>query len=134
RRAFRDAASPLPGPVFVSIPMDILDQDDDAPVPPRSSVDRAAVAGGLDQLAARLTSGGRLALVAGEEVGSSPGGVDAFVAVAERLGAPVFGSPLHSVTVFPPTHPLWAGGLAPRADAIRAQLSGYDTVFLVGSH
>jgi benzoylformate decarboxylase len=134
RRAFRDAASAPAGPVFVSIPMDILDQEDDAPVPPVSPIERSAVAGGLDQLAAALTAPGKLALVAGEELGASPGGVDAMVAIAERLGAPVFGSPLHSVTVFPPTHALWAGALAPRADAIRGALSAFDRVFLVGSH
>src|SRR2546423_6604568 len=94
RRAFRDAASAPAGPVFVSIPMDVLDQEDEAPVLPVSPIERAAVAGGLDQLAAALTAPGKLALVAGEELGASPGGVDAMVALAERLGAPVFGSPL----------------------------------------
>src|SRR5438105_7510278 len=81
RRAFRDAASAPAGPVFVSIPMDILDQEDEAPVPPVSPVERGAVAGGLEQLVAALTAPGKLALVAGEEVGASPGGVEARVAV-----------------------------------------------------
>src|SRR5438445_715915 len=82
RRAFRDAASAPAGPVFVSIPMDVLDQEDEAPVLPVSPIERGAVAGGLDQLAAALTAPGKLALVAGEEVGASPGGVEAMVAVA----------------------------------------------------
>src|SRR5438045_4954147 len=34
RRAFHDAASPPAGPVFVSIPMDLLDGETDPPVPP----------------------------------------------------------------------------------------------------
>ena len=34
------------------------------------------------------------------------------VALAEALGAPVFGAPLHSTGVFPPAHPLYAGHAA----------------------
>src|SRR5213595_416955 len=36
RRAFNDAANPPPGPVFVSIPQDVLDEEGEAPVPPKS--------------------------------------------------------------------------------------------------
>jgi benzoylformate decarboxylase len=133
RRAFLDAAAPPAGPVFVSLPMDLLDEDSpDAAVPPRSVVDRRSVAGGLAELAGRLTGGGgRVALVAGDEVAAS-GAVAALVAVAEHLGCPVHGSPLHSNVVFPTSHPQWAGPLPPQADGIAAVLSSYDTVLLVG--
>ncbi|HEY4411021.1 MAG TPA: thiamine pyrophosphate-binding protein, partial [Acidimicrobiia bacterium] len=39
RRAFLSAATPPTGPVFVSIPMDVLDEAGDVEVPPRSQVD-----------------------------------------------------------------------------------------------
>ncbi|MDQ1394760.1 MAG: benzoylformate decarboxylase [Acidimicrobiaceae bacterium] len=136
RRAFNDAQSPPAGPVFVAIPQDVLDEEGDAPVPPKSEVVRAAVAGGLDRLAAALQSGGAdddLVIIAGEEVASS-GAVPALVQVAEALGVPVFGSPLHSTLVFPTDHPQWRGPLAPRADAIRKTLAGFRRIFLVGSH
>ena len=54
------------------------------------------------------------------------------VAVAEALGAPVYGSPLHGNAVFPPAHPLWNGMLAPAAAAVHATLSAYERVLLVG--
>ena len=133
RRAFNDAANPPAGPVFVSIPQDVLDEEGEAPVPAKSSVERAAVAAQLEELALHLSGGEPLALVVGDEVAAA-GAVDAMVDVAERLGAPVFGSPLHSNLVFPTTHPQWRGPLAPRADAIRAQLDGFKRIFLVGSH
>ena len=108
RRAFNDASSAPSGPVFVSLPMDLL-----------------------DDLAARLTGAGRVAIVAGDEVAAS-GATDALVQVAEALGCNVHGSPLHSNVVFPTTHPLWSGALPPSATAIAKALSQYDAVLLVG--
>ena len=133
RRAFQDAASAPAGPVFASLPMDLFDEEVSAPMPMPSTIDRRSVAGGLDQLAALLAEirPGRLGLVLGDEVSAS-GATQAAVAVAEALGAPVHGSPLHSNNVFPPLHPLWRGSLPPAAAAIRAALEGYDRVLLVG--
>jgi benzoylformate decarboxylase len=83
RRAFHDAASAPAGPVFVSIPMDVLEEAGEAPVPPPSTIVRGAVAGGLDELARRLAAAApdRLLLVAGDEVAAS-GAVPALTAVA----------------------------------------------------
>lgn len=133
RRAFHDAASAPAGPVFVSIPMDVLEEAGEAPVPAASTIDRGAVAGGLDELARRLASAApdRLMLVAGDEVAAS-GGVAALTAVAEALGCKVHGSPIHSNVVFPTDHPLWAGPLPPQATGTGAALAAYDTVLLVG--
>lgn len=133
RRAFHDATAPPPGPVFVSIPMSTLDEEGDAPVPPVSRIERRSVADGLDELADLLTSTpvGRLAIVAGDEVSAS-GAHAELAAVAEALGAPVFGAPLHAAGVFPPTHPLWSGMLPFAASGIRAALAGFERVLLVG--
>jgi len=69
--------------------------------------------------------------VLGDEVAASAA-LDAAAEVAETLGARVYGSPLHSNLNFPPSHPLWAGMLAPIATAIASTLAAYDRVFLVG--
>jgi benzoylformate decarboxylase len=133
RRAFQDASTPPTGPVFVSIPMDLLDEEGDAPVPAPSRIERspAPEARVLDELATRLESAERLAIVAGDEVAAA-GAVPALVAVAEALGCVVHGSPLHSNVVFPTTHPLWRNALPPSASAIASALGAYDTVLLVG--
>ncbi len=137
RRAFHDAASPPVGPVFVSLPMSMLDAEGegDLTVPPRSELDRRVVPAALNELAALLTEGdiGSVAIVAGDEVSAS-GAVAALVELAEALGAPVFGAPLHSTGVFPPAHPLYAGMLAPAAGAINATLSPFRRVFAIGGH
>src|SRR3954454_10005433 len=73
RRAFLDAATPPAGPVFVSIPQDVLDQPTDAPTPPRSRRDVRSVPAGLDELGRLLVEvqPGKLAIVAGEEKGAA---------------------------------------------------------------
>ena len=132
RRAFHDAAAPPAGPVFTSLPMDLLDAEA-GEAPPPSTIDGTGAAGGLDELAELLTAPGvgRVALVAGDAVAAA-GAVPALVALAEALGAPVFGAPLHGRGVFPPLHGLWRGMLNPAAVAIHAALEPFDRVLLVG--
>jgi benzoylformate decarboxylase len=134
RRAFHDAAGPPAGPVFVSLPMSTLDEEGDAPVPPPSHIVRQTTAGGLHELAELLTEPavGKLAIVASRDVGASAAS-DALSDLAEALGAPVFAAPLHGSTALAPTHPLFAGMLAPAAAAIRATLAPYERVFAVGA-
>jgi benzoylformate decarboxylase len=144
RRAFLDAANPPTGPVFVSIPMDVLDETGDVTVPPRSHVDRGAVAGGLDTLAGLLAEAApeQLALVVGDEVAAG-GAVAEVVALAEATGARVYAAPLFSNLNFPTTHPLWQGtlgmppvsvsGMPMSAAAISGTLSAFSRVFVVGA-
>lgn len=133
RRAFKDAQTPPAGPVFVSLPMDMLDDETDALVPAKSTIDRSSVAGGLADAAELLAQAGpgELAMVVGDEV-SHGDALEQAVAVAERLGCPVFGAPLYGTLVFPSTHPLWKGMLIPFANAMNSQLQPFRRVFWVG--
>jgi benzoylformate decarboxylase len=136
RRAFHDAASSPRGPVFLSLPMSTLDAEGDVEVPPPSRIERRSqpTPDLLAELADLLTgpAPGRLALIFGDELSFSPDGVRAGIEIAERLAAPVFTSPLHSTGVFPPSHPCFAGMLPPSAAAIRAALTPFERVMLVG--
>jgi benzoylformate decarboxylase len=134
RRAFKDAATPPTGPVFVSLPMDILDETGDVAVPARSQLALDSVGGSLDELADLLASSAPegLALIAGDEIAIA-GALDEMVALADALGARVYGAPLHSKTVFPPRHPLWSGALVPAAAALSGALSAFSRVFVVGA-
>jgi benzoylformate decarboxylase len=134
RRAFHDAAAPPTGPVMVALPMDVLAERGDWPVPAASRIERRAVPAALADLAGAILAAprDRFAIVAGDEVARSAA-VPALTAVAELLGCPVYAPPMHSNQVFPTAHSLWAGALPPDAAALRAELARLHTVLLIGS-
>jgi benzoylformate decarboxylase len=133
RRAFHDAQSAPTGPVFLALPMNLLGDEFRGPLPPPTRIERAAVAPALDELAAMLAEvrPGELAIVVGDEVNAGDG-VPEVVALAEALGAPVFGSPLHATGVFLGRHPLWCGQLPMSASQIASVLAPFRRVLLLG--
>ncbi|HYQ66283.1 thiamine pyrophosphate-binding protein [Actinophytocola sp.] len=133
RRAFALAATPPEGPVFVSIPMDVLREETEVPVPARSLVAPLGPAMMADQAAGILAAAERPAIVAGDGVGRS-GAVAELVDLAERIDATVFHHPMHDRLNFPFTHPLHAGMIPPRNASVREALDGHDVVFVVGAH
>lgn len=128
RRAFRLAAAPPSGPVFLALPMDVLMEDGEVALPPRSNVDDAPRAD-VTRLADALRSAERPAIVAGDTLRQSAEAV----ALAEALGAPVFGAPLYTHTVFPRDHPLWRGALPNHAVGIAGALEPFDCVLALGT-
>jgi benzoylformate decarboxylase len=134
RRAFADAMDWPRAPVFLSLPMDVLDEEAAGlSPPPRSTIDRRSVPPSLSSAADLLCADvpGGVVLVVGDEVAAS-GGVDSAVRLAETLGAQVFATPLHASAVFPPGHALFRGALPPSAAATRGLLAGFKTVVLLG--
>jgi benzoylformate decarboxylase len=133
RRAFHDCTAAPAGPVFLSLPMNVMEQMSTVEIAELSTIDRAAVAGSLDRLSDMLAAikPGRLALIAGDEISPSGASAEA-VAVAEAFGAPVFGSSWPAHIPFPTAHPLWRGNLPTKASEIRAILESYDAIFALG--
>ncbi|TDC49304.1 thiamine pyrophosphate-binding protein [Micromonospora sp. KC207] len=133
RRAFALAARPPAGPVFLSLPMDLMAEATDVWLPARSVVAPPGAAPGLAEAARLLEAAQAPVVVAGDGVGRE-GAVPALVAVAERLGATVYHQPMNDGVDFPGGHPLHAGTLPATHAAIRAALTGHDIVFIVGCH
>lgn len=133
RRAFQDCAGVHPGPVFLSLPMDVMEEMTTIPVPERSCVDRRPVAGSLDQLADELAmfDPGRILIVAGDEISYHDAAAET-VELAEILGAPVFGSSWPARIPYPTSHPLWCGNLPTKASEIAELVKDYDCVFALG--
>lgn len=133
RRAFEDCAAAQSGPVFLSLPMDIMEEMTTVPIPPHSHVDRRPVAGSLDLLADELAAiePGRIAIVAGDEI-SNYDAAPEVVALAELLGAPVFGSSWPAHLPYPTSHPLWVGNLPTKATEIADKMKDFDCVFALG--
>jgi benzoylformate decarboxylase len=133
RRAFHDANAAPTGPVFLSLPMDVMQEMTAIDIGRGSTIDRQPVAGSLGLLAAHLAAitPGRLAIIAGDEIDRSDAAAEV-VELAEMLGAPVFGSSWPSRIPFPTAHPLWSGNMPTKATDIAARLRDYEAVFALG--
>jgi benzoylformate decarboxylase len=132
-RAAKTALAPPTGPVFLSLPADVLNAEGEvglgAPtrVAPRVAGDAAAIAAAADLLAAAE----RPLVMAGDAVAQS-GAHAELAAVAELLGAPVYAEAVPSTASFPASHPLFRGTLVRLAPAIRQVLAEADLLFSVG--
>ena len=133
RRAFHDCTAAPSGPVFLSLPMDVMEQMSCVGIAELSRIDRAAIAGSLPELADILAgiTPGKLAIIAGDEISQSDASAETVV-LAEALGAPVFGSSWPAHIPFPTSHPLWSGNLPTRASEIRGRLEAFDCIFALG--
>jgi len=131
RRAFALAMQPPTGPVFLSVPMDLLAEDTQVELPARSELVPLGAAAGLERAAALLAGARSPAVVAGDGVGRAYA-VAELTAVAEALGAVTYHQPMHDRVNFPGTHPLHGGDLVPTNAAIREALTGHDVVLIVG--
>jgi benzoylformate decarboxylase len=133
RRAFHDASAAPSGPVFLSLPMDVMEEMSSVEVPEPSVIDRRSVAGSLDDLAARLAAvpPGRLLIIAGDEVYASDASAEV-ARLGETLGAEIHGSSWPSRLPYPTAHPLWAGNMPNKGQEIYDKLTQYDAIFALG--
>ena len=133
-RAAKVAMTPPTGPVFISLPGDILNAFGAIDLGQATRVDtqvRPSDAS-LRALAERLLHAKRPVIIAGLEIVSS----DAFAEVtrfAEMLGAPVYDQTVLQGAHFPSEHPAYLGPLSRDQKTVRARLEPYDTLISLGS-
>ncbi len=134
RRAFKVAADPPRGPVFVSIPTNVMDQTAEMAIAPATRTRwRARPEPEAIQEAAAILAGARSPLIVCGDGVTTSGAVAEAVQLAEMLGAPVFSSFAAELT-FPFDHPLYQGLLnLLGAAGLRSQLAQADVVLIVGS-
>ena len=132
RRAFGLARTPPCGPVFLSLPMDILDQDVNQPTPPASAPPRLGPSPDAARLAEKLAvlDPDKVVVLLGDDLPTAASG--GLVAFAEAGRFPVWGTQLTSRTAFPSHHPCWAGVLKPDFADMRAHLKSAQAIVLVG--
>jgi len=133
-RAVKVALAPPQGPVFVSLPVDVLNETSDVPLgtPTRVASDLAGDAGAIRRAAATLAAARRPVIVAGDAV-VQRGAEAELGALAEALGCPVYLECEASSLPMPPAHPLFAGALARSAGPIRSMLEGHDLLLSIGA-
>jgi acetolactate synthase I/II/III large subunit len=110
QRACQLAMSAPRGPVFVSVPTEMLMETMSAEPPPVAALPAVPVASdeAIADVAAALTAAKRPVIVT-EELGRNLGAVDELVRLAEALGAPVLDGWHADYVNFPKDHPLYAG-------------------------
>ena len=132
-RAVKTALAPPTGPVFLSLPGDILKNDADIDlleptrVAPRTRGDAEAVARAAEMLAKVEHP----VIIAGDAVAQS-GAHRELIALAEAIAAPVYVEFIPSRASFPASHPLYRGMMTRTQAGVREVLDKHDLVFSVG--
>jgi benzoylformate decarboxylase len=132
-RAVKTALAPPTGPVFLSLPGDVLKDEGDvdlmAPtrVAPRVRGDAAAIAAAAEILAQAKHP----VIIAGDAVAQSRAHAE-LVELAELLGAPVYAEFVPNTASFPSSHPLFRGQMLRTQVGVRQALDAHDALFSVG--
>ena len=133
RRAFKVAKDGPPGPVFIGLPIDVMEQEtNNAPVTAgelyrKPEASRAA----LDAIAQLIGQARSPVIVCGDDVARA-GASAALVTLAETIGASVWVEGLHMHSAFPSAHPSARLLLPLDAAAIRKALGDADLVLMAG--
>ncbi|HUB45316.1 MAG TPA: thiamine pyrophosphate-binding protein [Acetobacteraceae bacterium] len=132
-RAAKTALAPPMGPVFLSLPGDVLTAscDLDLGAPTRVATQIRGDAKAIEEAAALLARAMRPVIIAGDAVPQS-GALAELVRLAEQLGAPVYDEGLATRTMFPASHPLYRGSFARLPAVIRGILQHHDLLVSVG--
>lgn len=130
-RALKIASDPPCGPVFVALPIDVMEQETDVEPFVPGTLYRAPVPdpGGVRAAAEVLRAARQPVIVAGDDTARAAAEV---AALAERLGAAVWCEGIRTHQVLPSAHPNLRGALGFDTLTIRKALEGADVVLLVG--
>jgi benzoylformate decarboxylase len=133
-RAAKTALAPPTGPVFLSLPGDILKQEGELDLMAPTRVG-ARLRGDLEELgkaAAILAAAKRPVIMAGDAVAQSHA-LSELVELAELIGAPVYAEFVPNTASFPSSHPLFRGHLIRQQQVARKMLDEYDVLLSAGA-
>jgi benzoylformate decarboxylase len=132
-RAFKIAHDPPAGPVFVALPIDVLEQETEVESVPVGPLYRSGLPdpAGIEKAAALLLERERPVIVIGDGVARSRA-EDEILALAEALGAPVWREGVHMHASLPSKHANFRLSLPFDAASIRKALDEADAVLLIG--
>src|SRR5262245_26688210 len=130
-RALKIASDPPAGPVFVALPIDVMEQETEIEPFPPGRLHQASEPDpqGVRDAARLLLESRRPVIVVGDEAASAAAEV---AALAEGLGAAVWCEGIRMHQVMPSAHPNFRLGLPFDTGTIRKALDGADVVLLIG--
>jgi benzoylformate decarboxylase len=133
-RAAKIALTPPTGPVFLSLPGDVLDEtlelDMGRPVRVQTALRPSQEV--LGQTAEMLLAARKPVIVAGQELAQRDAFAEA-AELAELLGAAVYQSSVPYSAQFPTAHPAFMGALTRQQKQVRATLEPYDLLLCLGA-
>lgn len=136
RRAAKVALTPPTGPVFLSIPADVLNaavpDDLDTGAPTRIGTAMVGDAGAIARAAELIRSATQPIIFAGDCVARAPAFAE-ITSFAEAVGAPVYLEAMANRAAFPSDHPLYAGTVPRMAPAWRSVMQGHDLLISIGA-
>jgi benzoylformate decarboxylase len=133
-RAVKTALAPPTGPVFLSLPGDIMNAEGelDLGAPTRVATGIRGDARAIAAAAALMARADRPVILAGDAVPQSHALAE-LVALAELLGAPVYDEGMASRAMFPSSHSLYRGSFARLPAVIRELMSEHDLLVSIGA-
>lgn len=134
RRAAKIALTPPTGPVFISLPGSILDDETELQFgqPTRVNTATRPTDQALEHLAGRLLVSDNPVIIAGRELANHDVFAEA-CELAELLGAPVYQEPVPYNARFPSTHPANMGDLTRNQKNVRQTLEQFDLLICLGA-
>ncbi|MEM7775104.1 MAG: thiamine pyrophosphate-binding protein [Pseudomonadota bacterium] len=134
RRAAKIATTPPTGPVFISLPGDILNAEGAIDLGQSSRVESATRPSDelVRRLAERIVAAKAPVIVVGDEVVKSDG-LKAAVALAEAAGAAVWQQTIAYGSHYPSEHACYVGTLSRDQKTTHAQLAPYDLMIAIGT-
>lgn len=133
RRAAKVATAAPAGPVFISLPGDILDGEAELDFGRSTRVEPTARPSdaSVERLARRLLQAQRPVMVVGNEVSRYDAWAEC-TALAEALGAPVYQQTVPDAAHFPSEHRAFMGSLPRNQPKVRETLSAHDLMVSLG--
>ena len=134
RRAAKIATTPPTGPVFISLPGDILNAEAGIELGRSTRVDTRVKPSdeSLQALVARILKAQRPVIIAGDEIVKSDALAEA-AQLAETLGAPAYQCSTPYGAHFLSEHPCFMGALSRLQKQVREVLSDYDLMIVLGA-
>ncbi|HUX26904.1 MAG TPA: thiamine pyrophosphate-dependent enzyme [Burkholderiales bacterium] len=134
RRAAKVALTAPTGPVFISLPGDVLDAEAELDFGKPTRVDARARPPdeALAQLAAALLEAKNPVILAGQELATKDAFAEA-AELAELLGAAVYQQTVPYCAQFPSAHPAYLGALTRNQKQVRAVLESFDLMLCLGA-
>lgn len=134
RRAAKVAMTPPTGPVFISLPGDILNNEAGIDLASVTRIDTRVRPSDevIDALADRILKAERPLLLCGDELVKSDA-LEEAAQLSEVLGCPAFQSTIPYGAHFLSERPCFVGGLSRDQKQVRDTLNPYDTMIVLGS-